>query len=404
MQVANPNNSTLVAVPTAYSLSAITTGGISVSFQASVVNAVLQGYSTADTANWDPTNPRFFSGTACTASATAVPLSGYLTHAQLCVGQNGSDTVVEEYYDKSLSPFTLPDDNSMNIGSGLSTTTIAAIFDSTHFADASNVIIKLKVWDSNSGYYEAQITAPVKNRLYGIANQSFGLFRDDVASTSLDSVKHNADAMNYFTATSRTDDKQAIYDTLPSYTVFYAFTHGFFGGGFGDCLATDNGGDAHFITIARSLYDNTLTFDYRSIQAIVATKTANLSLPPYNFIQLQACELGEDSSYADAFGITSGSPDRACLAWGYTIADNELERDWLNTLWSNLSAGKTLYDAAVQAGTDSRVFGYDERKESFLQLRSVPCTIFGDPKMTLHNVYQGTSGTDVSRHPWYRSL
>ncbi len=341
------------------------------------------------------------------ARRKAVALSGYLAHAQLCIGENGSDTVVKEYYDKSLAPFTLPDDGSMDIGSGLSSASIEALFDSTHFKNASKIKLTLKVWDSNGGYYDIDVSAPAKNRVYAIGNQSFGLLGNDVASTSLDSVKHNSDTMNYFTITSKSDDKQAVYNTLPSYTVFYAFTHGFLSGGFGDCLATADGGNDHFVSITPRPFDGetNLTIDHRSIQDIIAVKGANPNLPPYNFIQLQACELGEDSSYSDAFGITaSGSPDRACLAWGYTIAADDFERDWINTLWSNLSDGKTLYDAVVQAGTFSRVLGYNEHTESPFPPHSVPCTIFGDPKMTMHNVYQGASGTDTSQHPWYRPI
>ena len=55
------------------------------------MNAVLQGYSThvspaltqveqIPLTTWDPTVPRYFSGTGCEARGTAVPLTGYLSH------------------------------------------------------------------------------------------------------------------------------------------------------------------------------------------------------------------------------------------------------------------------------------------------------------------------------------
>jgi hypothetical protein len=60
---------------------------------------------------WDPTAPRYFSGTGCEARGTAVPLTGNLSHVQLCI----NDQVVQEYWDSAVAgkPSPLPTDGAV---------------------------------------------------------------------------------------------------------------------------------------------------------------------------------------------------------------------------------------------------------------------------------------------------
>jgi hypothetical protein len=349
---------------------------------------------------WDPANPRYFSGTGCEAKAIAVPWTGYLSHVQICI----NDQVVQEYWDNAApsKPSALPTDGSVITGTNLTSATIKALFDSTHFADVSPITIKLKVTDSNSGYYEVTVVGPVKNRLYGIANQNlkFGKLATGTfaANQTLDDVVSTAQQMNYTAVESITDDKIAVLNTLPSYTAFFAFTHGEIG--VGSCTATRD--DASQFLRSTDILNQ------------IAVKAVNLNLPPYNFVELDACSLGGTDDYIGAFGITrnlSGLPihavDRAGIAWAPVIVADWNNEGWSEKLWEELNNGRTLYDATLLAEMTWTVFA--ESKE-FPSLSSpFPFTlanvsIYGDPKTTLHGVYGGFAPFVTSSSLWYRPL
>ena len=437
VQVANPTNSTLVAVPptgqAAYSLSAITTGGISVSFQASVVNAVLQGYSThvspaltqveqIPLTTWDPANPRYFSGTGCEARGTAVPLTGYLSHVQLCI----NDQVVQEYWDSAAAgkPSPLPTDGSVVTGTNLPNSsqpspTLKALFDSTHFADASPITIKMKVTDSNSGYYEVTVAGPVKNRVYAVANQEFPNrwpFRSSSnAFAQITDVASQATGDNYFAVSTHSDSKDTMFQTFPLYTVFFAVTHATMITGFLDCIVEPEfKGELgeHFIVdvpngtyyLANGQPDNETLQNMRDIKA------ANLNLPPYNFVQLNCCEIGEDNRYAKGFGIEQNSVDRACLAWKDTILLDDGEANWTQGVWTGLSAGLTLFDAVMLqnvASNPTSAVSAQIGDWPIIPFKWAFPTIYGDKRMTLHGVYTGTNTLTFGgshANQWYRPI
>ena len=109
-------------------------------------SASLQAHSTVDTSApgnpWDPAHPRFFSGTNCSASGTAAAMSGYVSHAQLLVG--GID--VKDYYDTAFVGHPAAGLN-VTLGTNQGSASLQVYFDSTYFADASNVPIKMLVTD-----------------------------------------------------------------------------------------------------------------------------------------------------------------------------------------------------------------------------------------------------------------
>ena len=106
-----------------------------------IFSVSLSGYSTVDTAGWDPMHPRFFSGTDRSATGTAVAASGYIKQATLSLG----GTAVKYYYDTSMyGPFPV----GTTQGTNQSSTPLSVVFDSTHFADTAPVSIQMTVTDS----------------------------------------------------------------------------------------------------------------------------------------------------------------------------------------------------------------------------------------------------------------
>ena len=311
-----------------------------VSYSADLLDT--EGHSTLDTANWPAWEPRFFSGTGCVSEALAIApkLSGFdmIEKAQLCITDNGTDVVVKEYD----APTGVYLTNNVNL---------AANFDSTHFANAASVPIKIKVWTSTGLQYTDTITGPIKNRIYDLANHTYPAMWL-YALLSMNDVNSDATKINYFVNPSNSDLKPEICDLIPVYTAFFITTHGEVAIGDtdenGDGGHTDaNGVELHFIRISAA------PDDPHTINNAIAAKVANPNLPPYNYVQIDACQLGKDSSYADAFGVTSGV-DRAFLGWPDTILIDFDVVDWNSVLWNGLALGYSLLESAQSADEQLR--------------------------------------------------
>ncbi|BDI31713.1 hypothetical protein CCAX7_37640 [Capsulimonas corticalis] len=352
-----------------------------ISYKVQVTDAVITANSTIDTANWDPQSPRFFSGTGCTATGTAVALSGNITQAQLCIGENGSDTVVRAY------PTDFPNDTNQYTSLPLS-----VMFDSTHFQNASDIVLKLKVWDSGGNYYEGAISAPAKNRMFSIVNQTFGTYENS-AQLSASVASGEAGALNYDTATSDSDTSQDIVNTLQYYTTFHAVTHGdptFFM----DCLADDSGG-----VPGGPDGDTSHIMNAGDIEKVLELKKANLNLPPITFAHFDACEVGSSSSIFDGLDVTQ-EEDTAGVGWPQTIWMNYGVTNFNNVLWNEFSKGHFLIDAVAEAEQSLPcVFAQGSSPLQPL-VRAFPA-VYGDPLMTLSGVYRSSKH---DQHYWYRPI
>ena len=142
-------------------------GDVDTSMSATAVDpGSLDGYSTVDNANWDPTNPRFFSGTNCSVIAKAKAISGYITSAQLFIG----GAVVKSYFDTSIVPSPTPANTTT--GSNQTTASLSCYFDSTHFSDETNIPIQMWIHDSSGDRYSISISGPAVNNAYVLYNST----------------------------------------------------------------------------------------------------------------------------------------------------------------------------------------------------------------------------------------
>ena len=384
------------------------------------VNAQIHAWSTAcaptlcgdhpdPATGWTPSAPRYFSGTGCEADALAVPASGYLTHAQLCIADSGNDQVVKEYWDANASgcPRPAPTDGSVTVDVDEYSQPLKALFDSTHFKDSTMIVLKLKVWDSNSGYYEGKIQGPAYNKALVLGNNTFGAS----ATQSTSDVSNVVKAINYFAFSSTQLHSQVILQVLPGFTVLYIDSHGNVGQ-IDDCFATgvnaktDGQGDP--IPGTGDSGDNYMG----SVQIEMSTGKKNLFEPPNNLIFLDACNtVGNkldnpgtlnDVALSGAFGIPlpGTNSDRALLGFNWYTNPTSDNANWTKRVWDWLAIGVPLYEAVNLSTEDGGVTGPASNPGGYFYYGSkvVNPVIQGDNAFTLHNIYSGPFAA------WFRPL
>ena len=257
------------------------------------------------------------------------------------------------------------------MGTSLTSATAKALFDSTHFADLGIVTIKLKVTDTNGGYYEAKVVGQAYNRAYIAVNHTLPSYGDELAQI----FGGLPGTFNQTSQSGSTDNAQAILNTLSSDTVFYIHTHAN-PSVFGDCNY-DGGGDEVSYYGTPSIFFN--------------LSMSPASKPPYNLAFILGCNLAgtydPTTSYfhagtgASAFGIQG--LDRAFLGTqDYALAS---DWDWSESVWNGLTSGLTLFDAVLLAQQFTPLMG--EQLECNSAGHTIYPRIIGDANMTFTGVY-----------------
>ncbi len=313
--------------------------------------------------------------------------------------------MVEEYWDSAASgkPSPIPADGSVVMGTSQTSVTVKALFDSTHFADSSTITIKLKVTDSNNGYYEAAVTGPAYNKGYILTNGAAPGFKYFGFAIHRDLIDSDISSINYTAMSSSYHRKSAILANVPSYTFLYVSSHAN-SNGFGDCYDSDGYGEL-------VPYLSSGNPPSPSIQDSVGSKTSNQ--PPYNFAMVDGCDSAGgfqpngtfiQGGGANGFGISTH--DRAFLGWGEEM-DGCLDYNWSETVIGGLESGETLWDAIEEATTDFPPIGpppgslTDQVTHPQLFISPV---IIGDPLFKLHGVYLGFSSGTYWGAQWFRPL
>lgn len=411
VQVSNPSHSTTVKVPkddTPCNMSAITnsdTVGALVTFQAGVGGGNVQAWSThcAPALNgsdplYDPANPQYFSGTGCQATGNAVALSGNVSHAQLCIGENGSDTVVKEYF-APTGPGAV----------GAASVPLNVMFDSTHFKDQAKIKVKLKVWDTNGGNYDVSVTAPAYNKGLALLNNTsessadaFGLNRVRTALQLMHYAIPPDDGIPYGSfARYHRDD---IYKALPTNSVFYMDTHAS-QDVFGDSYCGYEAGT--YDNLCQADIENTFVTDSKGknmfhVDITRSVLTKSNAQPPYNFVFIDGCETAGrtgspiSKTLSSAFGI-SGSA-RCFVGWHNEVFAQSTENiNWKIRFWDNLRYGNSVWVAIEKATIDGDPLGEGTRGIATSETEVYPVMV-GDWATKLYGVYHG-KGT-----AWYIPL
>ncbi len=378
----------------------------------------LQAHSTVDTANWDELKPRFFSGTNCKVTGTATAYSAppgnasypnggsYVQQASLSIGGK----VVKQYYDSSMyGPFTA----DTILGTNQASVPLSVFFDSTHFADGSNIPAQMTVTDSGGLTYTVNLSGPACNNLVAVANQTSSAVDpatgENVAINAANgqakgqkgdpnfqpypgvmtqSSPNNIGAIGIFY-----HHKSALINDIAAsgYTVFFAATHAD-PGYLGDCYSV-SGTDAQ--GNPNPAYDPGAYLNDTDIQGAITTRTTALSAP-YLFVFLHGCDSGGSTSLPSDFGIAtiSSSDDRAYVGYGAAIIVNQENTNFAVKTWYYLMQGLTVDKATGQASFDFPIQAYSSTGNG----GTTGPAVYGDSNMTLHGkVYNWTSGP-----VWYR--
>ncbi|HET6387527.1 MAG TPA: hypothetical protein VFJ58_29410 [Armatimonadota bacterium] len=237
-----------------------------------------------------------------------------------------------------------------------------ATFDSSHFADASTVTVKLKVWvEGNPDPLIETGAAPVYNKTYVLGNQTL-----TYGQTAADDVDARASSANWDPTESTSDTAATIIAGIPTYTGFYFYTHAN-AGVFGDCLYDPDTGAGAVVSAA-------------DVSGAVHNKTA--AEPPYNLVFIDGCLSASDDSLSNAFGI--GGTDTCFIGYTTEVDDSAHNTNWSNDLWSELAGGDKASDAISDATTDADGPPTDDGVDA------VPGT-FGDGSATVHGTAYGAS-------------
>ena len=357
----------------------------SVIYSAFLVNASLTATSTVPLANWDATKPRYFSGTNCSATASAPAVSGYVTHVQLFVG----GTLVKEYDDTGTTPISTDPAVIKSTGTNLFAVNLTVNFDSTHFSNNTNVPILMFVTDS--GGAADTYSEPIAAKTY---NQSTVYGNDKTIVGSLNQGQNRAtSAQTQLTASNYTSfqymmaHKSDILSGLPYLTAFYLYSHGAdvrtiqgisYYSFVGDCWAFDNSPFTDYLFAAS---DPT---GANSVMTAVNQKGA--STPPYNFVYIDGCEVNSNPLMSQAFGITSTSIDQVCLGWDTDVSDDQPNTDWFNRFVKDLVNGMSISDAKTDADRMGTPHYLD------IPTFTLKLAVFdpkGDNSTKLHGVYGG---------------
>jgi len=345
----------------------------------------LQAHSTVDSANWDPTRPRFFSGTNCSVSGTATAYSAppgnnsypaggtYVKQARLSIG----GMMVKEYDDTN----SLPSGRDPNViylsGTNQASISIPVIFDSTHFADNSPISIQMTVTDSGGLTYMVPINAKAYNKAYVLGNDKKDVGSLDQGRLAAQDAAGQFNVMNHVGVPYMADQKPDILKEIPFSTVFYIYTHAN-NTAIGDCWATPSAPDNH-ILFAYS--DPTGVY---SVATSVGTKT--VTQPAYNLIFIEACSAAQYGDFARAFGIVPSSIDQAYFGFTTLEQDSPNNENWSKQVLTDMASGYTI-KGAINEATQS--LGPPQYFDNSGAIQTAVPYVWGDDTMKLHGVYGG---------------
>jgi len=371
------------------------TPSITVNYGIQIIPLILQAHSTVDTSApgdpWNPAHPRFFSGTNCSATGTALAVSGYVSEAHLDVG--GTD--VKDYYDKN---FVGPVQSGSTIGTNQTSASLTVYFDSTHFADASNIPIQMLVTDTIGNKYDANAKANAYNKGYvgyEITTNTFGQYGQPTAS-NVDKFLAASNTKNNDSTTS--DTRDAVLAAVTANTDFFTYSYGLHYPDANNHIYFEppaGVGNSNGVLYGNQSFDPSSTAQNPRNDIAEAVAAKGVNPPPYNFVYLDICNGGYDSEFANGFGLSeSGTTDRAFFGWNGWVDDSGFNQNWTTYLYSFLQGGETLNKAIMDADMSPNGRPVDNNMNDASYHSKCPYLLGGDGAMTLHGtVYQGVTGS-----------
>lgn len=250
-------------------------------------------------------------------------------------------------------------------------------FDSTHMrADASSGDLKVRLVPSSGTTYFTNAISGITlyNKAYVLGAGTCTTYGD----TTADAVSSQCASMNHSvypaSGANSSDHRDTILSNLPTYTVFYIYTHGAYD-------ESPYSGMTSFRDCDSAIGDDPATECLSS--GDIATAIAGKSgVPEYNIVHIDACDSAGDGTdshndMAIAFGILnadgSSKTDRAYIGFNGACSDNQAHANWSGAIWQRLQAGDRISAAVTYANNNYNPGG--------------TAAIYGDANTTLHKVY-----------------
>ena len=249
------------------------------------------------------------------------------------------------------------------------------VIDSTHFPDGASVTVTFTVTFSDGSSLTKTASSSTYNKAYIYGNQlpPDGIGSLGFGEAAVQAVNARVGPTNHTilpAAGQLKRHKADILGDIPTPTVFYCYTHGDINE-FGDSSATPHIDALTWIT-------------NNDVSNAVANKTPAQppSLPPYNFVFIDACTCGASDSLATAFGIHGTG--WAWMGWKDHVDDSQHNVNWTNRLFQQLALGYQLQDAIDWADTNG---GQEQAGTNNGVPINVEPVIYGDTLYKLHGVY-----------------
>jgi hypothetical protein len=248
-------------------------------------------------------------------------------------------------------------------------------FDSTHFQDGQSITVSIAgINNLGESGGVGNPARPVYNKAYVYGNdwQYEGTLHDGspacIHANDAFVTAHHTVTPNQSGDAPLRQHKPDIIAALPPSTALYAWTHG---------TATKFGDSSSSMQVVSAKW-----VDWSDVCVGVGSKSS--SQPPFNFVFLDACLVGSESTLADSFGV-SAFADRAFLGWPISVPDDQPFEDWSWRLFIRLASGDTLLEARTYANTHGDGQPHDNNGNGIL------ATIYGDTSFKLHGVYLGAA-------------
>lgn len=339
--------------------------------------------------------PKYFSGTYCLASGDGMIFGGDPLIARFIVK-------TELYIQGQLVKRWQGTPQDL-----IRRTSLACYFDSTHFADGSNVEVKFVIWDSLGVSTSATCVAPVYNKGAIFCRSDFGKYQSEDSASAI-AAADTLSAAGYslpwsYYIGNQSWAKSQVLDAYRRCTAFHIVTHGlqyesrsFLVDASGRDLFLPDSGDKIFgVDFESAKHD--LFFD--SYGNLTREPNNLAGIPQAKLVYLEACNSANDFFLGLSTlqpGLSAGKPytyaGQAALAYQDSVSQAEAGKR-AEAFWGSLRAGRTAYEAWMA------VKDVLKNEWSFTSYGG-KAVLFGDSYARLKGVYTGDF--NIASTGWYR--
>jgi hypothetical protein len=233
-------------------------------------------------------------------------------------------------------------------------------FSSTQFPHNSTMTLKAECWNDNADYDSGEQSKTAWNSAYVLVNGTMLPAEPGQQIAGPWAISALQDMNHETSPTAAVHSAQVILGNIPTYGVFYIYSHsvGDDGHGFYDCLwYPDLGGDPDYAVL--------------TWQAAAAVGVEDEGQCPYVFVFLDTCYNGQSDAWLTAFGAS------AMVGWVGESQNTVYYGEWTKYFWEYL-ASEPLVGHTVQQALDHA---------NYMRPNTVNYHCWGNSGLCLHKEY-----------------